>query len=102
MLFWDFYLKSLVDEAGIYISIQDDEISKEKWFNRINESGKLNTTFDLFIKKFIEEYLTIGYYKDVVNYIYSHFLNFLKNIALLSHLIQLFLMINFDCRLKRK
>lgn len=68
---WDSYLKSLVDEAGIYISIQDDEISKEKWFNRINELGKLNTTFDLFIKKFIEEYLTIGYYKDVVNYIYS-------------------------------
>lgn len=68
---WNVYVKTLADENGIYISRQNDEQSKEKWIDRLNSVGNLNTTVEDFSKKFIEEHLTVGYYKDLVDYIHS-------------------------------
>lgn len=68
---WDVYIKTLVDENGIFISRQNDEKSKIKWIDRLNSFGNLNTTIEEFSKRFIEEHLNVGYYKDLVDYIHS-------------------------------
>lgn len=68
---WDIYIKTLVDENGIFISRQNDEQSKIKWIDRLNSTGNLNTTIKEFSKRFIEEHLKVGYYKDLVDYIHS-------------------------------
>lgn len=68
---WDVYIKTLTDENGIYISRQNDEESIQKWIDRLNQVGHLNTTVEEFSKRFIEEHLKVDYYKDLVEYIHS-------------------------------
>ena len=63
---WDIYVKTLVDENGIFISRQNDDKSKIKWIDRLNYVGNLNTTEEELVKKFIQEHLKVGYYKDLV------------------------------------
>lgn len=82
---WDVYVKSLTDENGIYISRQNDEVSKAKWIVRLNILGGLNTNVIDFSQKFEEEHLKVGYYKDLVEYIKS--LKGKCNIAIFSDLI---------------
>ena len=66
---WDVYSKTLLDENGIYISRQDDELSKRKWVERINQTGNFDTTVEEFAKKFAEEHIKVGYYKELVDFI---------------------------------
>ena len=68
---WNVYTSTLTDENGIFISRQNDEQSKIKWVDRINLAGHFNTTVDEFTRKFIEEELKVGYYSDLIEYIYS-------------------------------
>ena len=68
---WDVYIDTLKDEFGVYISKQNDTESKIKWVERIKKRGKFDTTFEEFQSKYIQEYLKVGYYKEVVEYIYS-------------------------------
>lgn len=68
---WDIYLKTLVDENGIYISRQNDLQSKIKWVERIKSLGNFEATEEEFAKKFAEEHLKVGYYKDVVEFAHS-------------------------------
>lgn len=68
---WDVYIKALVDENGQYISTQNDNESILKWIDRLNHIGNLNATEEEFNKRFILEYSKVGYYKDLVEYIYS-------------------------------
>ena len=68
---WDVYSKTLLDENGIYISRQDDELSKRKWVERINQTGNFDTTVEEFAKKFAEEHIKVGYYKELVDFIHS-------------------------------
>lgn len=68
---WEIYVKTLVDENGIFISRQNDENSKIKWLQRIETLGKFETTLEEFTNKFIEEHLSVGYYKGVVAYAHS-------------------------------
>ncbi len=68
---WDIYLKTLVDENGIFISRQNDKESKIKWLQRIKTLGNFEATLEEFENKFIEEHLKVGYYKDVVDYAHS-------------------------------
>ena len=68
---WDVYINTLIDENGIYISRQNDEQSIMKWIDRLNSVGHFNTPVEVFSRKFIEEYLKVDYYKDLVEYIYS-------------------------------
>lgn len=68
---WDVYFDTLPDENGVYISKQEDEQSKQKWIDRLNSKGNLNTTVEEFSKRLTEEYLKVDYYKDLVEYIYS-------------------------------
>ena len=39
-----------LDKNGIYISRQDDELSKRKWVERINQTGNFDTTVEEFAK----------------------------------------------------
>lgn len=68
---YQLYLDTLHDENGNIISMFDDYNNKYKWFERINKSGDLNTTYDEFTNEFINNYKKIDKYSDVVNYIYS-------------------------------
>lgn len=68
---WKVYINTLVDENGIYISRQDDELSKRKWIERINRLGSFNVSLEEFVKRFIDEHLKVGYYKELVDYIHS-------------------------------
>lgn len=68
---WDVYTKTLIDENGIYISRQDDELSKIKWVDRINRAGNFNASVDEFSTRFIAEHLKVGYYKELVDFIHS-------------------------------
>ena len=68
---WKVYVDTLVDENGIYISRQNDEESKLKWIDRLNAIGNLNTSESEFSKTFALEHFKVGYYKDLVDYIYS-------------------------------
>lgn len=82
---WNVYLKTLVDENGIFISRQNDMESKIKWIQRIKTLGNLETTLEEFENKFVEEQLKVGYYKDVVEY--AHSLKEKCKIGLFSDLI---------------
>ena len=68
---YQIYLDTLVDSNGNYISCYDDYDSKYNWYMRVNDKGKLNTTYEEFILEFINNYKKIDKYEDVVNYIYS-------------------------------
>ena len=68
---WSVYINTLTDENGIFISRQDDEQSIIKWVKRLNLAGHFNVTVDEFIRKFTEEHLKVGYYKELVDYIHS-------------------------------
>jgi len=82
---WDVYTKTLIDENGIYISMQDDELSKIKWVDRINRTGNFNASVDEFSTRFITEHLKVGYYKELVDFIHS--LKDVCQIGLFSDLI---------------
>lgn len=79
------YLTSNRDENMQIISALNDEESKYRWYKRIKEKGDLNTTYEEFITEFINNYLKIDKYEEVVNYIYS--LKGKTHLALLSDLI---------------
>ena len=68
---WNVYTSTVKDENGIYVSRQNDLESLLKWVKRICQKGNFNTTIDEFFRKFIEEYLKVGYYQDLVDYIHS-------------------------------
>ena len=68
---WDVYLNSLIDENGIYISQQCDEVSKAKWVERLNNLGNFNASLQEFSEKFSAGYLSVGYYSDLIDYMYS-------------------------------
>ena len=68
---YQLYLDTLKDEQGRIISIFNDKENKYKWFKRINTQGNLNTTYNLFIEEFINNYKKIDKYEEVVDYIYS-------------------------------
>lgn len=68
---WDIYIRTLVDENGIFISRQNDLQSKIKWVERIKALGNFETTLEEFENKFIEEHLKVGYHKDIVEYVHS-------------------------------
>ena len=70
---WEVYRSTLADENGIIISRQDDELSKYKWVERIKEKGNFDSsvTVEEFAQRFIDEHLKVGYYKDLIDYIYS-------------------------------
>ena len=82
---WNSYRKTLADENGIYISEQDDPISKTKWVERLGQAANFNTTVEEFAKRFSEEYLKTSYYKELVDYIHS--LKEICKIGLFSDLI---------------
>ena len=82
---WDVYAKTLRDEKGEIISKQNDNESRIKWVNRIIKMGGLNATYQDFVSKFVEEYLKVEYYKDLVSYITS--LKGRCKVALFSDLI---------------
>ena len=82
---WDVYAKTLIDENGIYISRQDDELSKIKWVDRINRAGNFTASVDEFSARFIAEHFKVGYYKELVDFIYS--LKDVCQIGLFSDLI---------------
>lgn len=82
---WDVYAKTLIDENGVYISRQDDELSKIKWVDRINRAGNFNVSVDDFSARFIAEQLKVGYYKELVDFIHS--LKDVCQIGLFSDLI---------------
>ena len=56
---WDVYVKTLIDENDVYISAQDDELSKIRWVDRINRAGNFNVSVDEFSARFIAEHLTL-------------------------------------------
>ena len=68
---WNIYRKTLPDEFGVYISEQDDLVSKTKWVKWLSQAGNFNTSVEEFAKRFSEEYLKTGYYKELVDYIHS-------------------------------
>ena len=68
---WNAYRKTLADENGIYISEQDDQISKIKWVERLSKAGNFIVTEEEFSRSFIEEYLKTDNYKELVKYIHS-------------------------------
>lgn len=68
---YQLYLDTLKDEADNIISIYDDYENKYKWYERINDKGNLNTTYEEFVNAFINNYKNIDKYEEVVNYIYS-------------------------------
>ncbi len=75
---YQLYLDTLKDEDNNIISIFNDYEHKYKWFQRINNKGNLNTTYDEFVNEFINNYKKTDKYEEIVNYIYS-----LKNKATL-------------------
>ena len=82
---WNVYAKTVIDENGMYISRQNDELSKTKWVERINKAGNFNASEEEFTERFIREHLKVGYYKDLVDYIHS--LKDVCKIGLFSDLI---------------
>ena len=68
---YQIYLDTVRDENNRHICSYNDEINKHKWVERIINKGNLNTTYDLFVNEFINNYKKIDKYEDVVNYIYS-------------------------------
>ena len=68
---WNIYLQTLTDENGIYISRQDDEVSKIKWIDRIKNMVGNDVPKEEFERRFIEEQMKVGYYKELVEYIHS-------------------------------
>lgn len=82
---YDLYIQTLKDENGNIISKFNDYENKYKWYERINVKGNLNTTYDEFITEFINNYMKIDKYEEVVNYIYD--LKSRTNLALFSDLI---------------
>ena len=82
---YQLYLDTLKDENNRIISIFNDYESKYKWYERIHNNGKLNTTYEEFINEFTYNYNKIDKYEEVVNYIYT--LEDKTNLVLLSDLI---------------
>ena len=82
---WNVYVNTLLDENGIYISRQDDELSKIKWIERINKAANINVSVEKFVSKFIEEHLKVKYYKELVEFI--HLLKENCEIGIFSDLI---------------
>lgn len=82
---YQLYLDTLKDENNEMISIFNDYENKYKWYQRINNKGKLNTTYEEFTNEFINNYTKIDKYVEVVNYIYT--LKGKINLALFSDLI---------------
>jgi FMN phosphatase YigB (HAD superfamily) len=68
---YQLYLDTLHDENGNNISIYDDYENKYKWFKRINDKGNLNTTYDVFVSEFINNYKKIDKFEEIIDYIYS-------------------------------
>jgi HAD superfamily hydrolase (TIGR01509 family) len=82
---YQLYIDTLKDENNKIISILNDYEDKYKWYQRINKKGHLNTTYEEFINEFINNYIKIDKYEEVVNYIYT--LKEKCKIALFSDLI---------------
>lgn len=82
---YQLYLDTLKDENNRIISIFNDYESKYKWYERIHNNGKLNTTYEEFINEFTYNYDKIDKYEEVVNYIYT--LKDKTNLVLFSDLI---------------
>ena len=82
---YQLYLDTLKDENNRIISIFNDYESKYKWYERIHNNGKLNTTYEEFINEFTYNYNKIDKYEEVVNYIYT--LKDKTNLVLFSDLI---------------
>lgn len=82
---YQLYLDTLKDENNRIISIFNDYESKYKWYERIYNNGKLNTTYEEFINEFTYNYNKIDKYEEVVNYIYT--LKDKTNLVLFSDLI---------------
>lgn len=82
---YQIYLDTLRDENNQIISIFNDYEHKYKWYQRINEKGNLNVSYEDFVKAFSHNYTKIDKYKEVVDYIYS--LKGKANLALFSDLI---------------
>ena len=82
---YQLYLDTLKDENNRKISIFNDYESKYKWYERIHNNGKLNTTYEEFINEFTYNYNKIDKYEEVVNYIYT--LKDKTNLVLFSDLI---------------
>ena len=82
---YQLYLDTLKDENNRIISIFNDYESKYKWYERIHNNGKLNTTYEEFINEFTYNYNKIDKYEEVVNYIYT--LKDKTNLVLFSELI---------------
>lgn len=68
---YQLYLDTLKDEDDNIITIYDDYENKYKWYERINDKGNLNTTYEEFVNTFINNYKKIDKYEEIVNYIYS-------------------------------
>lgn len=79
------YLDTLKDENNHIISLFDDYNDKYRWYQRINDKGNLNVTYEVFINEFKNNYKKIDKYEDVVEYIYC--LKEKTNLALFSDLI---------------
>lgn len=82
---YQLYLDTLKNENNRIISIFNDYESKYKWYERIHNNGKLNTTYEEFINEFTYNYNKIDKYEEVVNYIYT--LKDKTNLVLFSDLI---------------
>lgn len=82
---YQLYLDTLKDENNRIISIFNDYESKYKWYERIHNNGKLNTTYEEFINEFTYNYNKIDKYEEVINYIYT--LKDKTNLVLFSDLI---------------
>lgn len=70
---------------GIYASISNNEEDIKDWVNLIQKNMGINVPFKEFKKQYEEEFSSIKYYKDVVEYAHS-----LKNrckIGILSNLL---------------
>lgn len=68
---WNIYKETLVDENGIYISRQEDKLSKDKWVKRISDRLGLVITTEEFSNRFVEELLKGEVYKETIDYALS-------------------------------
>lgn len=82
---YSIYLNTLKDENSKIISIFDDHENKYKWYERVNNEAKLNTTFEKFVDEFTKNYIKVDKYEKIVDFIYS--LKGKANLALFSDLI---------------
>ena len=68
---WNIYKETLVDENGIYISRQEDKLSKDKWVKRISDRLGLVITTEEFSNRFVEELLKGEVYKETIDFALS-------------------------------